>query len=1466
MPVISKIRLANIVYEDGFKRINDDLFLFDGHNGAIILENGGGKTVFIHTVLQAVWPHANLAERKIRETLQLENGPAHIGVEWIINDRPRRYVTTVVSLYLQNNTLQSLRYVFEYEENHPDRLEKMPFVLDDGERRYPAYRETLNEYYQNMKQKHMSARTFDTIHEYRDYLEKTYHIIKNEWQSIVTINGAEGGIERFFEDCRTTNDLYDRLLIPTVEQSIEGHEENMFADMFEKQRDSLKVYSDFKKSLAEYEEIQHQLDKYVNQFAKYHELEQQYITMQQKAKGLFEATVKEKNKIENELVNNVADLETWYKEETQLQMKKASYDILLKKNEAEKTQREYEQLDNEYEEANEALFKMRKQLYSLRYAFLVEQQTETKQLLTQYRNELETYDKEHEIADLESQLEVENSKLHGYFLTKIEEISNDKNKLELDKKKLEENSKQLNVQIEAKEKTKAENDHEKSKIEGQIEEIIESSERLKQELLANPEQQTVEEQVAYWIEAHRKLDEEKVRLINEHNDLERQLVHERNNLSLTENELKEIELHLSKLNYIAEEMKKAHETLVEKLVQVRLNWQDIDLHLRGETVRNTLEQIVEKLVREHNELLDKERYALRYIDDYGTQSSFFAEVFLAKKVTDWQDEFFIEYGPNYLNNFPKEERVRLIDYPFWSITLVTNKATKELLIEKINDIREEINHPVIVVSLEEVEQLHVHEIGDWIIPKHWIDNIDEKQFTLWKEQLSEVAKEATTLRKVKEDELTERKQLKNEFEAFFVKYPKQEKDQIEEESAQYKEKKRIKKYTIETIQKQINEMEETMKRISRTINESHEKLLRFEDLITKGTEYNNLQRRIRELKILLNEKNEFKNKITSEINYLLREYDEVREELLGTRDHVLELEIELRNLQKNERYLEVKEYPAKFTEETEKLIEEKRKKLQLEIQGIQQTYDGIKARIEHQEDKLKSLNAQMRDVQNDFPDLDTTYVFPINGAQLIERLQKEMRKQDELVTKINKARLTANDKLVRQKTIVETAEKDYINKYSSESIYEFTMNVAQINEYLISEEKKLSDKKKYLDAEKIRIEKQLDELETAYRQLDKYDLMHDFNSSLVNAIPLTDSEITEFFYARVRFTDNLMEQLEEALKIQHNGLMEVNNEKDKFIYFCRQEITDYKLKELAINGIDTRKNYEDVLKFQNNMLTTIREAEKYARNYISDKDREIQSFISQIHNHLYNVVEQLRLIPRNTRVNVDGVLKDIYQFKIPEWSEEEGKSRINGYLDWILGQLESERFKNIEGAEDKGKVRKQIEMWLDSKQLLRIVMDNQEMKVLCRKVTNDNKVSGRLTSWEQSNKWSGGEKWSKNMTLFLGILNFVAEKKQVNTKLKRRQAVILDNPFGKASSEHVLNPVFFIAEQLGFQIIALTAHADGKFLQDYFPINYSLRLRNAKDGRTQIMTKEKQLQKAYLRDHDPDSLQRLGESEQLRLF
>lgn len=292
------------------------------------------------------------------------------------------------------------------------------------------------------------------------------------------------------------------------------------------------------------------------------------------------------------------------------------------------------------------------------------------------------------------------------------------------------------------------------------------------------------------------------------------------------------------------------------------------------------------------------------------------------------------------------------------------------------------------------------------------------------------------------------------------------------------------------------------------------------------------------------------------------------------------------------------------------------------------------------------------------------------------------------------------------------------------------------------------------------------------------------------------------------------------------------------------------MQKMAQDGIDSKRTYKEVVEFQTHMQKRITTAIKYNEASIIDHDKQLEQFVTHINSHLFTIAGELELIPKKTRVKVVDKWREIFKFSIPEWSEEEGKGRIRKHIEWILEQLESEKYVNSEGIEDFGRVRKDIETWIQSKQLLRVVMNNESMKVTCRKVTNDNEVTTSSYSWEQSNVWSGGEKWSKNMTLFLGILNYVAEKqKHIESNMKRHRVVILDNPFGKASSDHVLNPVFFIAEQLGFQIIALTAHAEGKFLRDYFPVIYSCRLRKAADTNKQIMTKVKQLHQAYFQDH-----------------
>ena len=49
-------------------------------------------------------------------------------------------------------------------------------------------------------------------------------------------------------------------------------------------------------------------------------------------------------------------------------------------------------------------------------------------------------------------------------------------------------------------------------------------------------------------------------------------------------------------------------------------------------------------------------------------------------------------------------------------------------------------------------------------------------------------------------------------------------------------------------------------------------------------------------------------------------------------------------------------------------------------------------------------------------------------------------------------------------------------------------------------------------------------------------------------------------------------------------------------------------------------------------------------------------------------------------------------------------------------------------------------------------MGNDAIRVRCRKVSSTSDISNQKYRWETSNKWSGGEKWSKNMALYLGIL------------------------------------------------------------------------------------------------------------------
>jgi hypothetical protein len=1470
MPAISKIRLTNVVYEEGNKRYNDEIFLYDGHNGAVLIENGGGKTVFIQAALQAILPHADLADRKIKNTLMLENAPAHIAIEWIANDVPRRYVVTAVSLFTTKQGLDSLRYVYEYDANDPNGIEGIPFVRDGKEGKRTAERGEMQDYYSHMREKTFSARTFNTIKDYKSYLEEQYHIISEEWESIAKINSSEGGVEAFFNDCKSTNQLFDRLLIPVVENSIVGHDAEMFADMFEAQHTSLKNYKKLKETIAENKRIEQQLDQYASTFERFHQRQLDYEKIKQQAKGTWNEIMKESQSYTAERTEIRLKYEEWKTNSKNHKVKSASYEIFREETDYKKLEATYKEALTRKIEHEEKWKQHNKEYYSLKLAELKRDRNEQEDSLKQIDKELEKFEQTEEVEDYNDQLEETKQALLGCLLGKMEVLEKDKQGLEFqlnpiltqielfDQKKgsLEENETSLRITL--------------SKISAVVGSRTNDLEKLKQQLLANPDQEQVKEEYEKWISRTQFLDEEIIRLqsvVKQLNQESKEAEDREEKLKNTQSEAKH---QKSEVEFERKAIENAQKNLIDRLALLRSQWAAIEnIYLAQDSIQKRLIETIEKYKNDKNTLLYKERVAHRFCDDYGNQSIFFGDAFLDGQLFSWKNQFdYLISGVEYLQGMDEAKREELGSYPLWPITLVTTNRSKPKVIEKLKSAADQLLFPITVLSSEEALSVHDREsMADWISPAHWKQNIDSGNFSEWKKQISSFAEEATMLREQKEQDIKQWEDGLNAFNQFLRDYSYEKASELTEDFT------RLSSLLDELsgkIQKEkifISELRIKVKANQNTISLHRDEMNGLNGKIEKAVQYFQYEKEIEEATTKEKAAKEEIEQVTKALTRVNRQLAGFTDERKHLQERINLLAAEQRLLNEDEEYLALQTYTPRYTNESKKTIKDRMLTLEMKIREITVAQGEWLAKKKAAIDSIDSLNSRMNELRSEHSDINETKEFPGDGKQLLQTLLEQITTMKDELEQLSNEVQQKGSKQDKQEGKWKTKIEQFNRDFPSIEILTFDHSLDEIVLELDSENKKLEERKAFIDQELARFDKELNDLEEAKKGLDRFEEGHHFNAPNIEPISLSAEEVLTFTYNRTPFVTSITNQLKEHKVLVEEEQKDIDRAKRRFREFCLNKVSNIKLQQMAINGVETKQNYADILDFKKNMLKSIENSTLYANEHIRKSDEEMELFINQIHSHLLTLVEELKQIPKKTKVKVGEDWKQIFTVSIPEWEETVGKMRIRDYIEWILQQLETDRFLNDQGYQDNGKVRKEIEMWLQSKQLLQMVMNNEVMKVSCRKVTNDNKVTTRSYTWEQSNVWSGGEKWSKNMTLFLGILNYVAEKKKhIQSITKHNRSVILDNPFGKASSEHVLSPVFFVAEQLGFQIIALTAHAEGKFLQDYFPIIYSCRLRVSADPGKKVMTKEKWLHHAYFQDHEPKTIERLGETEQMELF
>jgi hypothetical protein len=1474
MPTISKIRFTNVIYENGAKRYNDTLFEFDGQNGAFLLENGGGKTVFIQTALQAIIPHIDMANRKIKDTLSLESGPAHIAIEWIINESPRRYVVSATSLFIEKNMLGSLKFVHEYNPGDDNSIENIPFSIkkDNGKKR-AASKGEISEYYHRMNKNYFNAKVLNSISEYGDYLEENYKIIPSEWRKIATINSGEGNVDEFFNQCKTTTALLNNLLIPVVEEAIEGDQTKGFVDTFEKQREHFKKNKLLQEKIIQCQNVKEQVDNYVLEYKDYDNCLKAYEQQKVRGKALYNYLQTLLVDNDNKQKENIYQKEQLITQKNNYRQKELSYNILAI---TEKLRDESNILGIEEKKSkqwNKRLDELKSRKQNIEWTKLQEKIKLNEDNINLYKKQLEEYEKDISIMELEEQLKENNCNLKGYF----------NNKLQL----IEKSKQNINVQCERHKLELKEIKHNKDSIASQEEILIKETHKLEThieilqkdmdkiygEIFGQYEPDNVNLIIGDWKTRLAILEKQKMEIVHKKKELADKIDVQIQEKQKIGEDYYNNQLKLQEKQGILNRQKEALDDLYVELNQ---QGQFVNIH---SSIYSKEQSIIQRLTEKEQHLnevkekaLLKERISKRLQDLYEDMSVFCAEPIMEKIVASMRNKVnYITLGSEYLNSIINEGNftrdILYNKYPYWAITIITTAKDKAIVEKRVDSIKKDLMYPIVVITMDDMKKLIDEEynynlIGECkpIFPSGWLDNLSNKEFYKWKDINKGLAKESEETRKKAESEYIDCTRLLEKVISFFNQYPYEENTillneitHIQQRLVDIKEKQ---EFLDVEISNNKQENQSLMNKYEECIDEIH----LIEDRVIKGMEYNNKnnEKTTKSKNLVLKRKS--LDKIINEKNLQQIESDRLQDIIVDNENNIRKLDSKRFMILDNEVYKEVKNSNVIYSKSSLDFLVEIRKTIKDKLRGINTDRSMIQDYLNREEKELqqnkKSEKNKKKEAEFSLEIIGSYYEGEI--SDLIDKI-REVNEEVKIIDNKIKQIISNCDKFKWEKGKL---EKDLFDKYKE--IIEFDMDIQDIPDMLNEEKDRLNKIEQSLLKEYENIIKRKQQLDVINNKFEVENAKHNILHENIKITVLEEQVLLDFNYQMDKKMKDLCKELEilkENSIIKYNG---VEQSKESFIEYCKTYISDYRLKDMAIMGIKNKDSYKELIEYQERMNKTIAKIIKVAEDDRRESDNELQTFLTHVHGYLKNVATELDVIQRKTSIKVDGQTKQVFIFNIPEWEDAEGKEELRKYIDNIIEEFDEESEKN---NVDKVSIRHLIEKRLSIKNLLQVVMKDKAIKVKCRKVTNDMKINKAAMSWENSNKWSGGEKWSKNMTLFLGILNYLAEKKQhLSASKKRNRTVILDNPFGKASSKHVLEPVFFIAEKLGFQIIALTAHAQGKFISDYFPVVYSCRLRNAVGGDKQVMTNERHVNMAYLKEKSPLSAYKLQEVEQLELI
>lgn len=236
MPKINRVRIVNFSYNDNNRHIIDELFdFYGGENALLSLSNGGGKSVLVQAMLQPVLPKATLLGRKFGDFFAGRKTPAYIMTEWKLDD-DAGYLLAGIAMTSrtghsaneeeETTDIRYFTFISGYENANPFDIKNIPVAEQVGSSvRIAIYGEFKKLLEKESERNRRELDVYDSTREEQSRYERklnSYGISREEWRElIVRINEAEHGVSQVFSECKTSRKVMEQWVIKYIEKVLD---------------------------------------------------------------------------------------------------------------------------------------------------------------------------------------------------------------------------------------------------------------------------------------------------------------------------------------------------------------------------------------------------------------------------------------------------------------------------------------------------------------------------------------------------------------------------------------------------------------------------------------------------------------------------------------------------------------------------------------------------------------------------------------------------------------------------------------------------------------------------------------------------------------------------------------------------------------------------------------------------------------------------------------------------------------------------------------------------------------------------------------------------------------------------------------------------------------------------------------------------------------------------------------------